>query len=96
MTPPRFHLGQSVSVLWYLDDRPIREIGVIVGLVFDCPQLGQGWVYAIARPGNQDFPQAWFSDDQLIPLLPNPVGPSKFSSVSSEVCSHSGQGVTHG
>jgi hypothetical protein len=76
---PRFHLGQSVSVLWYLDDRPIREIGVIAGLVLDCPHLGLGWVYAINRMDDPEFPQSWFDESDLTPLLPAPQGiPCRF------------------
>ena len=71
---PRFHLGQSVSVLWYLDDQPIREVGEVIGLVYDCPHLGSGWVYSITRPDDPEFPQAWFDESDLTPLLPSPLG----------------------
>lgn len=75
MTSPRFHIGQFVAVSWSIDDRQVREIGLIVGMVWNCPQLGLGWSYAVNRPGVRPVSQSWFSDAEIIPLLANPVGP---------------------
>lgn len=87
MTSPRFHIGQFVAVSWPLDDLQVREIGLIVGMVWNCPQLGSGWSYAVDRPGVRPVSQSWFSDAEIIPLLANPVGPPP-APVYCDYCDH--------
>lgn len=67
-TSPKFVIGEIVSVTWPLDDQIITEIGAIVGMVWNCTQLGTGWFYAVARELPEGPTQSWFSEQDIIPF----------------------------
>lgn len=75
LTSPRFAIGQQVSVTWPLDNQIITETGVIVGMVWNCAQLGTNWSYAVLRDLPAGTEQSWFSEEDIMFLRPPTAAP---------------------